>query len=258
VFRIKPGAAKVPLKRAPVNSDVVPHVNPKEVWMTKLFRLTFLITCLAFTCLSIRAQSAAPLTNKDVIDLVKMGMSSDVIVAKIKNSPSNFDTSLAALQDLKMANVPEPVILAMVNAPNANGSSSAADKSPARAGVKNLYEVQKIYVDEMGKSDDSDRFRLLVREKLADKGFTMVDTPDEADGILKGSLATQLSQGTTKARASVLLKSQSGTTLWSDDFGVRFAFGPHRDSIKLRAEDVADGLHGAWKKSAKQAGIKTK
>lgn len=37
---------------------------------------------------------AHALTNKDVLDLVKMGMSSDVIVAKIKNSLSNFDTSL--------------------------------------------------------------------------------------------------------------------------------------------------------------------
>lgn len=228
--------------------------------MKKLFCLTIIVAFIAAFCLGVRAQSSGtPLTNKDVLDLVKMGMSSDVIVAKVKNSPSNFDTSLTALRELKAANVPEPVILAMVSVPGATNSSSlGADKPSAKPGVTNLYEVQKIYVDEMGKSDDSDRFRLLVREKLADKGFTMVDTPDEADGILKGALATQLSQGTTRARASVYLKSQSGAALWNDDFGVRLAFGPHRDSIKLRAEDVADGLHGAWKKSAKQAGIKTK
>jgi hypothetical protein len=228
--------------------------------VTELFRIVTLIFILAAICCAAHAQSnSTPLTNKDVVDLVKMGMSSDVIVAKIKNSPSNFDTSLAALQELKTANVSEPVILAMVQAPSATASSINAPNKPAlKPGVKNLYEVQKIYVDEMGKSDDSDRFRILVREKLAGKGFSMVDTPEDADAILKGTLATQLSQGTTKARASVYLKSQGGATLWSDDFGVRFVFGPHRDSIKLRAEDVADGLHGAWKKSAKQAGIRTK
>jgi hypothetical protein len=31
----------------------------------------------------------------------------------------------------------------------------------------------------------------------------MVDNSDDADAILKGTLTTQLSQGTTKARASV-------------------------------------------------------
>lgn len=228
--------------------------------MTKVFSFTAPLILLATLCSGGHAQSTAvPLTNKDVVELVKMGLSSDVIVAKIKNSSSNFDTSLAALQELKAANVPDPIILAMVEAPGTiKPSTNSPEKPVARTGVQNLYEVRKIYIDDMGKSDDSDRFRLLLREKLSNKGFTIVDNSDDADAILKGTLATQLSQGTTKARASVYLKSQSGATLWNDDFGERFVFGPHRDSIKLRAEDVANGLHGAWKKSAKQAGVKTK
>jgi hypothetical protein len=228
--------------------------------MKKAFCITTLFILLAaFQCRAQTQSNNAPLTNKDVIELLKMGLSPDVIVAKIKNSSSNFDTSPAALQELKTANAPEAVILAMVQAPSSTNQASAtlSEKPAPKTGVKNLYEVRKIYIDEMGKSDDSERFRLLLREKLSDKGFTIVESPDDADAILKGTLATQLSQGTTKARASVYLKSQSGAALWNDDFGVRFAFGPHRDSIKLRAEDVANGLHGAWKKSAKAAGIKT-
>jgi hypothetical protein len=228
--------------------------------MLRVFSLTATVILLSALCCVAQDQSTStPLTNKDVVELLKMGLSSDVIVAKIKNSSSNFDTSLAALQELKAANVPEPIILAMVQAPvPTNPSTNSPEKPVAKIGVQNLYEVRKIYIDDMGKSDDSDRFRLLLGEKLSDKGFAIVDNSDDADAILKGTLATQLSQGTTKARASVYLKSQSGKTLWNDDFGVRFVFGPHRDSIKLRAEDVADGLHGAWKKSSKQAGIKTK
>ena len=228
--------------------------------MKKIFCVTILFVISAALCCAIHAQSnETRLTNKDIVDLVKMGLSTEVIVAKIKNSSCNFDTSPSSLQELKTANVPDAVILAMVQAPNSTNSVSvtSADKPGTKAGAKNLYEVRKIFIDDMGKSDDSERFRLLLRGKLSDKGFTIVDNSDEADGILKGTLATQLTQGTTKARASVYLKSQSGATLWDDDFGVHFVFGPHRDSIKLRAEDVANGLHSAWKKSAKAAGIKT-
>src|SRR5687768_2874616 len=56
----------------------------------------------------------SPLTNKDVLDMLKAGLTADVIVAKIKSSETNFDTSPAALADLKAANVPEAVMLAMV------------------------------------------------------------------------------------------------------------------------------------------------
>jgi hypothetical protein len=223
----------------------------------------FLVILTAFSNASLaQTQSnSSSLTNKDVTELVKAGLSSEVIVAKIKNSGSTFDTSPAALRELKDAGVPEAIILAMVQAPTGGRNDTPAispDKSTEKVGVKNLYEVRKIYIDEMGKSDDAERFRLLVGEKLSEKGFTIVEKPDDADAILKGALATQLSQGTTKARASVYLKSVSGQSLWNEDYGVRFVFGPHRDSIKLRAEDVANGLHDAWKKSAKAAGIKTK
>lgn len=60
---------------------------------------------------------AADLTNKDVIDMVKSGLSTEIIVAKIKASPSKFDTSAAILAELKAANVPDAVIMAMVQDP---------------------------------------------------------------------------------------------------------------------------------------------
>lgn len=55
-----------------------------------------------------RAQTAAQsiMTNNDVIDLVKSGMSADIIVAKIRTSNCQFDTSAAALKSLKGAGSP--------------------------------------------------------------------------------------------------------------------------------------------------------
>jgi hypothetical protein len=72
--------------------------------------------------------STAPLTNKDVLELVKAQLPADVIVAKIQASPCNFDTSPSALKDLKAAAVPDAVILAMVKSsgPNRPGPSVLA------------------------------------------------------------------------------------------------------------------------------------
>jgi len=56
------------------------------------------------------------LTNKDVADLYKAGLTPQVIVAKIKSSPTDFDTSPTALQEMKTAGISDEVILAMVQA----------------------------------------------------------------------------------------------------------------------------------------------
>ena len=61
--------------------------------------------------------TASPLTNKDVVEMLKSGLSADIVIAKIRTSQNNFDTSPAALSDLKAGNVPEAVILEMVKGP---------------------------------------------------------------------------------------------------------------------------------------------
>ena len=64
---------------------------------------------------STQTQAApAELTNKDVLDMVKSGLATEIVVAKIKTSPGKFDTSAATLAELKAANVPDAVIMAML------------------------------------------------------------------------------------------------------------------------------------------------
>lgn len=65
------------------------------------------------------ASVSTSLTNKDVLDMIKSGLATEVIVAKIKSSPASFDTSPTALAELKSANVPDEIVLAMVNGPSA-------------------------------------------------------------------------------------------------------------------------------------------
>ena len=58
--------------------------------------------------------SSARLTNKDIVGLVKAGLTADIIIAKIQTSACNFDTSPDALKELKSAGVPDDIILAMI------------------------------------------------------------------------------------------------------------------------------------------------
>lgn len=71
----------------------------------------------ALLCGSLSGQSAAKkMTNQDVKDLVAIGLSGSVIVDKIHAAElTDFDTSVAALKDLKASNVPDDVIGAMIN-----------------------------------------------------------------------------------------------------------------------------------------------
>ncbi len=123
-----------------------------------------------------------------------------------------------------------------------------------RSSVERLSQVHSIYVGEMGKSDDSERFRLLLADYLLKQGFVIVDKAEDADAKLTGVLATQLESGTTQARVTAQLKS-GGRMLWGRDIGVRrdkFRIGfKYRDNVKLRAEDLAKALRKDWDKDAK-------
>jgi hypothetical protein len=57
-----------------------------------------------------------PLTNKNIIVMQGMRLGQDVILAKIKSSPTNFDTTPSGLQKLKFSGVPDKIIVAMVQA----------------------------------------------------------------------------------------------------------------------------------------------
>jgi hypothetical protein len=54
--------------------------------------------------------SAAKLTNQDVIELLRAGLTSDELLRKIKSSAREFNTSDAAVKALKDAGVPDAVI----------------------------------------------------------------------------------------------------------------------------------------------------
>jgi hypothetical protein len=72
------------------------------------------------------APAPAALSNDDVVAMVNANLGPEIIVAKIKASFCNFDTSPATLQKLKSGGVSDSVVLAMVQAPVGSGGSSQA------------------------------------------------------------------------------------------------------------------------------------
>lgn len=60
------------------------------------------------------AGNAAILTNRDILEMKKAGLSDEVILAKITTSPTDFRTNPQDLIELKNANVSDRIIAAMV------------------------------------------------------------------------------------------------------------------------------------------------
>ena len=115
-----------------------------------------------------------------------------------------------------------------------------------------LHLVQKICVGSMGEADEADRFRLLLEEHLAKKGFTIVEREADADAILTGALAVRVQHSNSRARVYVKLNTPQGEKLWGRDFGSRITSPFNRtEPVKLRAKDVADGLREDWEKAAR-------
>src|SRR5271169_4206475 len=84
-------------------------------------RRTFLFAVLFFLISSATwsQQLGKRITNKDVIDMTTLGLSDDVIIAKIRSASAGgtlqFDTSVDGLKELKVAKVSDEVIKVMIN-----------------------------------------------------------------------------------------------------------------------------------------------
>ena len=82
------------------------------------------------------------LTNKDVLEMLKAGLNQEIVIAKFKSSSCAFDTSPEALKSLKASNVPDAVILEMVQVPATPKISTTPEVSIRTARVDCLSLTQ--------------------------------------------------------------------------------------------------------------------
>jgi hypothetical protein len=74
-----------------------------------------------------QSPGSAVLMNKDVLLMLKAGLTPEIVIAKIKSSDCNFDTDPVTLAGLKQASVPDSVILAMIQAHKNEGNKADGD-----------------------------------------------------------------------------------------------------------------------------------
>ena len=116
--------------------------------LSSILMLTLSFALVAFPASSQTQDPAAAnaqataLTNKDVLEMLKAGLTAEVVVAKIKSSPTSFDTSPTALAELKAANVPDSVLLAMVGPTSSVAGSEAPTESPVNVPDGTEIEIQ--------------------------------------------------------------------------------------------------------------------
>ena len=91
--------------------------------------------------------AAETLNNSTVIELVKAGLASDAVIAKIKSTPGRYDLSTDDLIALKNAGVPGDVIAAMISGYSEPKSAAAApsltDINPATPHPSGLYLIDE-------------------------------------------------------------------------------------------------------------------
>src|SRR5262249_14977620 len=61
-----------------------------------------------------KVDKSAALTNKDIVEMARLGLSETLIVQKINTSKAAFDVSVSALKSLKDSGVSDGVIAAMM------------------------------------------------------------------------------------------------------------------------------------------------
>ena len=128
-----------------------------------------------------------------------------------------------------------------------------------------LRLVHKIYLEQLGTTAEAARFHLLLEDKLTEKGFTVVDSPEKADAILSGALSVSpvgFYGGASDVGVTVQLKSPTGARLWSGNFaGQIYTLGlisslKFKDVVEYRANELTKKLRSDWEKSARAAGVK--
>ena len=85
--------------------------------MRKIQIVLICAACLFFVTSAVRAQKAKnTMTNADVVEMVKAGLSESTIVLAIQQSEPNFDTSTKALIELSKQSVSQKIMDAMLKA----------------------------------------------------------------------------------------------------------------------------------------------
>ncbi|PYT50420.1 MAG: hypothetical protein DMG44_06765 [Acidobacteria bacterium] len=203
------------------------------------------------------AQSNKPLTNDDVVQMVKGGFDESTTVAAIESADTNFDNSVQALMALKAAGVSEKVISAMLAATKKKAEAAkpaVAAAAPAPAANPDVPEDMGVYTKLKGSLVEM--YAEVVSWKSGGVGKSMLSM-----GMTKGHVNATVSGPKSKLQfglpAELVIKCSEGVTpseymlLKLDEKGDRREFravtggvyhssgGAQKDAIKFDFQKIA-------------------
>ncbi|CAA9418313.1 MAG: hypothetical protein AVDCRST_MAG74-3070 [uncultured Pyrinomonadaceae bacterium] len=131
------------------------------------------------------------LTNQSVIDMVGSKFSEELIIAKIKSSRNSFDTSAAALQQLKKVGVSDAVILAMVQ--KASGMEMTTSGATATLTIPDGTELKIMTTEDISgqKVVEGDPLTFKVAEDVKVSTTVVI----AKDVIVKGTVSSAKKKG---------------------------------------------------------------
>ena len=148
--------------------------------------LTFSLLLISI-CVSSAQGTQTQLTNDDIVKLLKSGLSAKIIVAKVKSTPGKYDTSTDALTRLKAANVPEEVLVAIIEAGNTAPTTSSDTQwwllnlSSAQLGDLNeLRTKSRVFIQ----ADNENSRKAISGEISKLKSLTQVASANDADFVI--------------------------------------------------------------------------
>lgn len=124
-----------------------------------------LLSCCALA--SPAQQKSETLSNKNVIELTKAGLSSDLIIAKINASSCKFDLSSTGLIDLKKQGIKDDVLAAMMNKDGSGESSGQSSKTDGNS----ITLLNNVHVLIDGKAKPLEKQIASTRSKMKAFGY---------------------------------------------------------------------------------------
>ena len=114
-------------------------------------RLFVLLMILVLTALVIGQEKA--LTNEDIVKMLEGGLSPELIVTMIRNSPGEYDTNVDTLLALREKGLSDAILAAMVaaNSRNDSGGVGSAEDTGTPGQPDTPPEVGVYYVDKSDK-----------------------------------------------------------------------------------------------------------
>ena len=132
--------------------------------LTVLLALTLSLSCISFAFA--QDNSFTPLTNSDIITMVRAKLSAALIIEKINTSSCSFDTFPSVLAELKYKGVPDEVLLVMVQAPHGGRPSAIVEPKPEpRTEVKPAANLGGVILRDRSETPHNARFFVAPMEE---------------------------------------------------------------------------------------------